>query len=99
MASSTRIPEAIREQVRRRAGYLCEYCHASEQWQYVAFTMDHIVPLSQEGSSDVDNLALACFPCNRRKSDRQEMADPRFAESPLILGAQKLPVPQNEARG
>lgn len=24
----------------------------------------------------MENLALACFPCNRRKSDRQELVDP-----------------------
>src|SRR6266478_1724605 len=76
MASPTRISAAVREQVRQRAKYLCEYCHASERWQYVAFTMDHIVPLSQGGSSNADNLALACFPCNRRKSDRQRIVAP-----------------------
>jgi hypothetical protein len=38
--------------------------------------MDHIVPLSHGGSNAVENLALACFPCNRRKSDRQETMDP-----------------------
>ena len=81
MASPAKIPAAVREQVRRRAHYLCEYCHVSELWQYTAFTMDHIVPLSQGGSSDVDNLALACFPCNRRKSDRQEIVDPETGAS------------------
>ena len=81
MASPASIPVAVREQVRRRAHYLCEYCHASEQWQYSAFTMDHIVPLSQGGSRNVDNLALACFPCNRRKSDRQEIVDPETRSS------------------
>ncbi len=81
MASPARIPVAVREQVRRRAHYLCEYCHTSERWQYSAFTMDHIVPLSQGGSSDANNLALACFPCNRRKSDRQEIVDPETRAS------------------
>lgn len=74
------IPEQIQEQVRRRAKYLCEYCHASEQWQYVAFTMEHIVPLSRGGTDDLDNLALACFPCNRRKSDKLTAIDPVSGE-------------------
>jgi len=81
MASPARISAAVREQVRQRAKYLCEYCHASERWQYVAFTMDHIVPLSQSGSSDMDNPALACFPCNRRKSDRQGIVAPETGVS------------------
>ncbi len=35
------IPKDIQNQVRQRANFLCEYCHASEQWQYVAFTIEH----------------------------------------------------------
>lgn len=42
----------------------------------MAFTMDHLVPLSYGGSGGIENLALACFPCNRRKSDRREAIDP-----------------------
>jgi HNH endonuclease len=57
-------------QVRQRSGSLCEYCHASEQWQYVQFTIDHVIPLAQGGVDAQENLALACFHCNRRKSDQ-----------------------------
>jgi 5-methylcytosine-specific restriction endonuclease McrA len=46
---------------------LCEYCHASEAWQYVEFTMEHLVPIAAGGETALDNLALACFSCNRRK--------------------------------
>jgi hypothetical protein len=60
----------VQDEVRRRANFLCEYCHASEQWQYVPFTVDHVIPLSRGGSDTLDNLALACFHCNRRKSDK-----------------------------
>lgn len=28
------IPEAVQKKIRQRAHFLCEYCHASEQWQY-----------------------------------------------------------------
>lgn len=64
------------EQIRRRAQELCEYCHTAEQWQYVPFTVDHILPVSLGGSNRLDNLALACFHCNRRKTDRLMAIDP-----------------------
>lgn len=64
------ISEATQNQVRIRAKFLCEYCHASEQWQYVPFTVDHVIPLSKGGSNNIDNLALACFHCNRQKSNK-----------------------------
>ena len=70
MSTSRYLSEAIRNQVRQRANYLCEYCHASEKWQYVSFTVDHVIPIAQGGSNSVENLALACFHCNRRKSNK-----------------------------
>ncbi len=35
--------------IHQRARHLCEYCHTSEQWQYVPFTIDHIIPLAKGG--------------------------------------------------
>jgi len=70
LSANRYISEATQEQVRQRANYLCEYCHASEQWQYIRFTVDHIIPLSKGGLNSLDNLALACFHCNRQKSDK-----------------------------
>ncbi|NEP57965.1 MAG: HNH endonuclease [Symploca sp. SIO2G7] len=79
------IPEAIQNQIRQRANFLCEYCHASEQWQYVAFTIEHIIPLAKNGADTLDNLALACFHCNRKKSARTTAIDPQSgAEVPLF---------------
>jgi len=71
-----KLPTYLREQVRKRANYLCEYCHTSERWQYVRFTIDHIVPALEGGGKDLENLALACFHCNRRKSNNQAAKDP-----------------------
>ena len=56
--------------LRQRAQYLCKYCHTQEKWQYVPFTVDHIVPIHLGEKSDIENLALACFHCNRHKSAR-----------------------------
>lgn len=63
--------EFIKEKVRRRANFLCEYCHADERWQFISFTIDHIIPIAAGGNDSLENLALACFHCNRRKSDKQ----------------------------
>jgi 5-methylcytosine-specific restriction endonuclease McrA len=56
----SKIPEIIQAQIRQRANYLCEYCHASEQWQYVRFTVDHVIPLAQ-GGVDRGALPLSFF--------------------------------------
>ena len=80
MARRRRISPEIQRLVRQRANHLCEYCHTSERWQYVPFTIDHIVPLSKGGSDEPDNLALACFHCNRRKADKLTALDPNSGE-------------------
>lgn len=80
MITRNKIPASIQEKVRLRANYLCEYCHASERWQYVQFTVDHVVPVARDGSDSLDNLALACFQCNRRKSDKLFVMDPESEE-------------------
>lgn len=80
MSQRRRIPPETQRLVRQRANERCEYCHTSERWQYVRFTVDHIVPLAQGGSDTPDNLALACFHCNRRKSDRLTALDPDSGE-------------------
>jgi HNH endonuclease len=85
MPARRQIPEDIQNQVRQRAKYLCEYCHASEQFQYVAFTIEHVIPINKNGADTVDNLALACFHCNRKKSDKTTAIDPiSGAEVPLF---------------
>jgi len=75
-----KISPEIQHLVRQRANRLCEYCHTSERWQYVRFTVDHVIPLAQGGSDDPDNLALACFHCNRRKADKLIALGPSSGE-------------------
>ena len=70
----------ITQRVRQRARFLCEYCHTSEQWQYVPFTVDHVLPVAKGGQTELENLALACFHCNRRKSDLVTAVDPQTDE-------------------
>ena len=80
-----KVPPDPLHRVRNRAENLCEYCHTSERWQYVRFTVDHIVPLADGGGDNFDNLALACFHCNRRKSARQVAFDPQTGQEVEIF--------------
>ena len=72
MAISLQIRQAVRERALQR----CEYCHADETWQFVRFTIDHILPTSLGGTDAVDNLALACRNCNERRGNRVSARDP-----------------------
>ncbi len=74
------LSEKLKAKVRNRANRLCEYCHTDETWQYVPFTIDHIIPVSLGGTSELNNLALACFHCNRRKSNVLIAVDPETDE-------------------
>lgn len=55
----------LRETVFERDGYACTYCGSTEN-----LACDHIVPLIQGGSNDLDNLTTACRSCNSSKSGR-----------------------------
>ena len=58
------ISKEIRQQVRERAKYLCEYCHSSEEASAARFEIDHIQPRSLAGTHTFKDLALACQRCN-----------------------------------
>lgn len=80
MPRQSGLTNRIKQRVRQRAKFLCEYCHTSERWQYVPFTVDHVLPVARGGKTELDNLALACFHCNRRKSDLVTAVDPQTNE-------------------
>jgi 5-methylcytosine-specific restriction endonuclease McrA len=61
------VPAAVREQVRNRAGYRCEYCRKPEQVAGYRHHVDHVISQKHDGPSTLDNLAWACFQCNVNK--------------------------------
>lgn len=62
--------------MRQRAQSLCEYCHSPEFLSPDRFTVDHLLPLSLGGGDEPENLALACYRCNLRRSNLMEAMDP-----------------------
>lgn len=71
------IPKEIRQKVRGRANYLCEYCHSSEEASAARFEIDHIQPRSIGGLDTFENLALACQRCNSYRYNFTEGIDPK----------------------
>jgi hypothetical protein len=69
--------ETTREQIRHRAGNVCEYCRLIQPAQpWVRFHLEHIRPRQHCGTDDADNLALACGHCNRFKGPNLASIDP-----------------------
>jgi len=54
----------LQESVRRRAKFCCEYCQLPAELSELPFEVDHITPRKHGGSTQLENLALACFYCN-----------------------------------
>jgi len=71
------IRESVRQQIRERANFLCEYCHSSERLSANRFTIDHVMPKSLGGLNEWINLALACRRCNERRSIFLDGIDPK----------------------
>lgn len=61
--------------VSHRAAHRCEYCHAPEAIFNLPFEVEHIIPLSREGTDVESNLALACRSCNLYKGNHVDAFD------------------------
>lgn len=70
-----KIPAALRREVIERAKGLCEYCRTDSDFSDSPFDVEHIIPVSQNGTTELDNLALACHGCNLKKSNKTEGFD------------------------
>ena len=64
---SNYISSETRQFVANRANFVCEYCLIAEADAYFRFQIEHIVSRKHGGSSELENLALACVFCNRYK--------------------------------
>lgn len=87
------VPAWLREDVLARDGLVCQYCERElvedGPWPYYP-TLDHVIPRSRGGQTELENLVVACQPCNQRKRDRtpseahmrllQQIGDELFGE-------------------
>src|SRR6266487_2637102 len=70
-----RISTGQRARVVERAKACCEYCQSQERYSPDPFSVEHILPLSNGGTNELENLAFACQGCNNRKYTSVEAFD------------------------
>ena len=64
---SNEVSAALRRLVADRAYRVCEYCLVHEEDVYHGCEVDHILSVKHGGLTLAENLAYACFHCNRHK--------------------------------
>ncbi|HUE86967.1 MAG TPA: HNH endonuclease [Vicinamibacterales bacterium] len=70
-----------RANIYARDGNTCQYC--AHQYPTQELTFDHVVPVSQGGRKDWENIVTCCVSCNRRKGGRTpEEARMRLVKPP-----------------
>lgn len=62
------IPATLRHEVFLKDGYRCVECGATNR--DAKLEVDHVVPVSQGGTDELDNLQTLCEKCNQSKSNR-----------------------------
>ncbi len=75
----------LRRLVMERAAGRCEYCRFSQSLTLLPCEIEHIIAEKHGGETTADNLALACFFCNRYKGSDLGSLDPESgALTPLF---------------
>jgi hypothetical protein len=72
---SVYIAANLRRRIRARFANCCAYCRTAEVLSVSIFEFEHIVPRAVGGTTDYENLCLACPTCNRWKADRTTALD------------------------
>ena len=82
---SNRVPlsKKARFEVFKRDGFTCVYC--GEQPPKVVLHCDHVHPVAEGGTNDIDNLVTACDVCNLGKGPRTLSSVPLTVEQKAAL--------------
>ena len=70
----------LRAYIRELWGHRCAYCSKAAWKSRTRFELDHVIPRSKSGATNVGNLVWACRPCNQAKADKD--LDAFLAENP-----------------
>jgi hypothetical protein len=66
----SRLTDKIDAEVRKASKNCCGYCLLPQEILMGKLEIEHILPVSQDGTDDLENLCLACRECNSYKSSK-----------------------------
>jgi HNH endonuclease len=72
--------DAFRPLVVVRAGGCCEYCLIHQSDAGLPHEVDHVISRKHGGETQAENLAFACYLCNRYKGSDIASLDPATQE-------------------
>ena len=87
--SSQRVTLALRQRVAAAARYRCGYCLTAQRLIGPLLEIEHYIPESRGGTSDEENLWLACPMCNGHKADRIDAVDPETGTAVPIFNPRR----------
>ena len=79
------VPATLRAEVRRHAAGRCEFCLVHEDDVGAPHEPDHIIAEQHGGRTTVENLAFACYHCNRHKGTNLASIDPETAKPEFLF--------------
>lgn len=65
-----KLSKQLKKTVAERANHCCEYCFSQARFATQSFSIEHIKPLSKNGKTTLNNLALTCQGCNAHKYNK-----------------------------
>ena len=83
------IPEALRRLVVERAQQACEYCLIPDTLSFYSHEVDHVIALKHQGTTAAENLAYACWRCNRFKGTDLGSFDPETTKFSFLFNPRK----------
>ncbi len=87
--SISHIPTALRRLVVKRAGNRCEYCLLPADIAFFPHEVDHVIAEKHGGKTEADNLAFACWRCNRHKGSDLGSFDPQTQDFSLLFNPRR----------
>ncbi len=85
----SRISPKLRDKIRREAKNRCGYCQSPQRLVPIPFEIEHIFPQGKGGTSEEENLWLACRVCNSFKHAKTHAVDPQTKAETEIFNPRK----------